>query len=339
MGKKSKMDRSRSRSKSPARQKKKGHRDHSSSPHPSPPHPSPPSHHKRDGHSKKKQKRKSLSPSQEDRQSRRRSVSPSSPDHHRQQQQQQNLRGNRNHPRSSSISPESKRKLEKKQRKEERHRAGGGGTEAPGGRWNNDVDSSRGEGGAGGRESGGGGGARDGPPKKEDDSKEMEKEKANLGLSGKLAEDTNTFRGVVIKYNEPAEARKPKTKWRLYQFKGEEALPTLFVHRQSAYLIGRDRLIADIPVDHPSCSKQHAVLQYRMSEYTRTDGSRGKRVLPYVIDLGATNKTYLNNKPIDAQRYHELREKDVLKFGFSTREYVLLNDKSADSDEVDEGEA
>jgi len=160
-----------------------------------------------------------------------------------------------------------------------------------------------------------------------------------LGLSGKLAEDTNTFRGVVIKYNEPPEARKPKVKWRLYQFKGEEALPTLFVHRQSAYLIGRDRLIADIPVDHPSCSKQHAVLQYRLSEYTRPDGSRGKRVVPYIIDLGATNKTYLNNKPIDAQRYHELREKDVLKFGFSTREYVLLNDKSADNDEDDEGEA
>ena len=105
----------------------------------------------------------------------------------------------------------------------------------------------------------------------------------------------------------------------------------------SSPVSGRDRLIADIPVDHPSCSKQHAVLQYRLSEYTRDDGSRGKRVVPYIIDLGATNKTYLNNKPIDAQRYHELREKDVLKFGYSSREYVLLNDKSADSDDEDEG--
>ena len=35
------------------------------------------------------------------------------------------------------------------------------------------------------------------------------------------------------------------------------------IHRQSAYLIGRERLVADIPIDHPSCSKQHAVLQYR----------------------------------------------------------------------------
>ena len=36
------------------------------------------------------------------------------------------------------------------------------------------------------------------------------------------------------------------------------------MHRQSAYLAGRDRRVADIPTDHPSCSSQHAVLQYRL---------------------------------------------------------------------------
>lgn len=30
-------------------------------------------------------------------------------------------------------------------------------------------------------------------------------------------------------YNEPAEARKPKTRWRLYPFKGEESLRTINV--------------------------------------------------------------------------------------------------------------
>lgn len=29
---------------------------------------------------------------------------------------------------------------------------------------------------------------------------------------------------MVIKYNEPPEARKPKTRWRLYPFKGEQAM-------------------------------------------------------------------------------------------------------------------
>ena len=72
----------------------------------------------------------------------------------------------------------------------------------------------------------------------------QEKEGINLGLSGALTADVNTFNGVVIKYAEPPEARLPKRRWRFYVFKGEEVLPTLHLHRQSAYLIGRDRKVA-----------------------------------------------------------------------------------------------
>ncbi|KAG7216864.1 hypothetical protein INR49_001518, partial [Caranx melampygus] len=134
-----------------------------------------------------------------------------------------------------------------------------------------------------------------------------EKEKPNFELSGALTEDTNTFRGVVIKYNEPPEARIPKRRWRLYPFKNDEPLPVMYIHRQSAYLL---------------------------VEFTRADGTTGRRVRPYIIDLGSGNGTYLNNQRIDPQRYYELKEKDVLKFGFSSREYVLLHEFS-DTSEVD----
>ncbi|XP_002740817.1 smad nuclear-interacting protein 1-like [Saccoglossus kowalevskii] len=174
-------------------------------------------------------------------------------------------------------------------------------------------------------------------------SQEMEesavvpKDAPDFELSGKLAEDTNTYKGVVIKYNEPPEARKPKRRWRMYPFKGDEALPLLHIHRQSAYLFGRDRHIADIPVDHPSCSKQHAVLQYRLVEYERDDATIVRQVRPYVIDLESSNGTFVNNNKIEHSRYVELREKDVIKFGFSSREYVILHDKSQ-GDENDSGE-
>ncbi|KAM5182491.1 smad nuclear-interacting protein 1 [Mantella aurantiaca] len=164
-----------------------------------------------------------------------------------------------------------------------------------------------------------------------------DKEKPNFELSGALLEDTNTFRGVVIKYSEPPEARIPKKRWRLYPFKNDEALPVMYIHRQSAYLLGRQRRIADIPIDHPSCSKQHAVLQYRVVGFTRADGTPGRRVRPYIIDLGSGNGTYLNNQRIEAQRYYELKEKDVLKFGFSSREYVVLHEFS-DTSEVDKSQ-
>lgn len=51
------------------------------------------------------------------------------------------------------------------------------------------------------------------------DIPDKEKEKPSFEPSGKLAEDTNTYKGVVIKYNEPPEAKLPKIRWRLYPFK------------------------------------------------------------------------------------------------------------------------
>ncbi|KAK9707817.1 FHA domain [Popillia japonica] len=166
--------------------------------------------------------------------------------------------------------------------------------------------------------------------------KSKDKEKPNFSLSGKLTEETNTYRGFVIKYSEPPEARKPKRRWRLYPFKGEKALQTLYIHRESAYLIGRERKIVDLPVDHPSCSKQHAVLQYRLVPFTREDGSTGKRVRPYLIDLDSANGTFINNKKIDPKKYVELLEKDVIKFGYSSREYVLLHENSKDEAQDDD---
>jgi hypothetical protein len=44
---------------------------------------------------------------------------------------------------------------------------------------------------------------------------------------------------------------------------GEPFGEPLYIHRQSCYLFGRERRVADVPTDHPSCSKQHGVLQYR----------------------------------------------------------------------------
>lgn len=151
-----------------------------------------------------------------------------------------------------------------------------------------------------------------------------------------MTEETNKVNGVVIKYAEPPEAKIPKRRWRLYPFKGEQALPVLYIHRQSGFLVGRDRKICDIAVDHPSCSKQHAALQFRLVPYEREDGSTGKRVRPYIIDLESANGTFVNNNKIESKKYVELLEKDVIKFGFSTREYVLLHESSKEEEEGDD---
>lgn len=213
-------------------------------------------------------------------------------------------------------------------------------------------DRGGGRGGGRGRGRGGFHGSKRHFPKEEEDTSNMEwgkktdngdkkqlppeeRDKPNFGLSGKLTEDTNTYKGVVIKYSEPPEARVPKRRWRLYPFKGEEELKVLHLHRASAFLMGRERKVVDIPLDHPSCSKQHAAIQFRLVNYSRADGSAGKRIRPYLIDLDSANGSFVNNNKIEARKYVELLERDVLKFGYSSREYVLLHEHSKDDDADD----
>ena len=151
----------------------------------------------------------------------------------------------------------------------------------------------------------------------------------------------------MLKYHEPAEARKPShdAGWRLYVFKGADLLETVELGGRSCWLVGRERAVVDFPVDHPSCSKQHAVLQFRymvkMNEYGDKDGrvrwvyiivlssnSVGADVCfearPYIIDLESANGTSVNGDKIPATRYIELKDKDMIQFGLSTREYVLM---------------
>jgi smad nuclear-interacting protein 1 len=163
-----------------------------------------------------------------------------------------------------------------------------------------------------------------------------DKAKPNFGPSGLLAAETNTVKAAdgtstVLKYNEPPEARKPILGWRLYVFKDTEQVELLHIHRQSAYLVGRDRLVADIALEHPSCSKQHAAFQYRYIQEKDEYGTSKGVVKPFIIDLESTNGTLVNDKAIPAARYYELKAGDVIKFGLSVREYVLLHDEASDS--------
>ena len=78
------------------------------------------------------------------------------------------------------------------------------------------------------------------------------KAQPNFGTTGKLAEASNMVNGVSLKWVEPSDAMKPTKRWRLYVFKGKEALEPYHIHRQSAYLLGRERRVACLLYTSPS---------------------------------------------------------------------------------------
>ncbi|KAF3067405.1 Smad nuclear-interacting protein 1 [Daldinia childiae] len=157
------------------------------------------------------------------------------------------------------------------------------------------------------------------------------KEKPNFGNTGALAAASNSITQsdgskIVLKYHEPPEARKasPKDQWKLFIFKGEDIVDTVPLGNRSCWLVGRELTVVDLPAEHPSISKQHAVIQFRYIEKRNEYGDKIGKVKPYLIDLQSANGTMLNGKKVPESRYLELREKDMIQFGQSTREYVLM---------------
>ncbi|KAK6416711.1 hypothetical protein LTR81_009727 [Elasticomyces elasticus] len=155
-----------------------------------------------------------------------------------------------------------------------------------------------------------------------------EKQKPNFKPTGLLAKEANTVAGTttVLKYHEPPEGRKPspKEQWRMYVFKEKDLVDTIYLHTRSVWLCGRDNKVTDLLLEHPSISKQHAVIQFRYITSTNEFGDKSSKVKPYLIDLDSANGTKLNGKKVDGSKYVELLDGDVVGFGDSEREYVMM---------------
>ncbi|ELR07380.1 hypothetical protein GMDG_08395 [Pseudogymnoascus destructans 20631-21] len=170
-----------------------------------------------------------------------------------------------------------------------------------------------GGGGGGGRGGGHGGGdtGDDGAMVPHDGQPLPEKKQPNFAPTGLLAAETKTVTtssGAAI----------------LFVFKNGEIVDTIDLGSRSCWLIGRDASIADLPAEHPSISKQHAVIQFRFVEKVDEYGDRKGGVKPYLLDLESANGTKLNGGEVEGARFVEVRGGDLLAFGESTREYVVM---------------
>jgi smad nuclear-interacting protein 1 len=163
----------------------------------------------------------------------------------------------------------------------------------------------------------------------------MNNEKTSIQLpnylpTGLLAAQSNEIvlsdgRITNLKYQEPTESRKPSSvpEWQLYVFNGDLLQDTIDLRVKSCWLVGRDDGIVDIPAIHPSISQQHAAIQFRHI-YPPGDHASPK-VLPYLVDLDTVNGTYLNQRLIPTRRYIQLQSHDLIKFGRSPLEYIVLS--------------
>eukprot|EP01084_Bolivina_argentea_P099043 178026_1 len=79
--------------------------------------------------------------------------------------------------------------------------------------------------------------------------------------------------------------------------------------------------MSDIKLEHPSISRRHALIGH---------GSSGNL---YVMDLGSSHGTFVNKQRLSKKKREPLRDGYIIKFGASTREYIVKLDLDMDDND------
>merc|ERR1712224_912312 len=118
---------------------------------------------------------------------------------------------------------------------------------------------------------------------------------------------------IMERFKLPAWARAPKLdKSALEVFKSDKKIALIRrCSRSKAVVFGRHKTLADVPLQHPSISRQHAVLLH---------GQSGNM---YLMDLGSSHGTFVNKHRLEKEQRECLREGDEIRFGASSRTYVV----------------
>ncbi|XP_062934123.1 kanadaptin isoform X2 [Cynocephalus volans] len=133
-------------------------------------------------------------------------------------------------------------------------------------------------------------------------------------------------------YREPPWGGPATASYSLETLKGGTILGTRSLKGTSCCLFGR-LSSCDLCLEHPSVSRYHAVLQHRASG---PDGEcEGQAPGFYLYDLGSTHGTFLNKTRIPPRTYCRVHVGHVLRFGGSTRLFILQGpeeDREAESE-------
>ncbi|XP_008397898.2 kanadaptin [Poecilia reticulata] len=136
-----------------------------------------------------------------------------------------------------------------------------------------------------------------------------------------------------LPYTEPPWGGPPsESPYALEILKNGTIVDTVTLTHRSYFVVGR-LPVCDVSLEHPSISRYHAVIQYR--GHTGEEGCVGEERGFYVHDLGSTHGTVVNKNRIPPKTYIRLKVGHVLKFGGSTRLFIL---QGPESDEEEESE-
>lgn len=149
--------------------------------------------------------------------------------------------------------------------------------------------------------------------------------------SSDAAESTTTVSKPTpadVPYKEPPWSGVPDREYSFQVLKGGIIVSNIPLNKP--YIIVGRKDDCDIVLEHPSISRYHAVVQFRVGEEPRASGF-------YLYDLDSTHGTYVNKQSarVRAQSYKRLKVGHMVKFGGSSRSFIL---EGPEDDQEDESE-
>lgn len=126
---------------------------------------------------------------------------------------------------------------------------------------------------------------------------------------------------IELLYEPPEWSVPPDTKFYFDVRKGESLLTRVDISESGHYLLGR-LPICDIVMNDETCSRQHAVIQFRPSDVDE-EGDECPTDEIYIYDLGSTSGTYVNGMPLQERAYYPLYPGDILQFGQFPNAFIL----------------
>ena len=137
-----------------------------------------------------------------------------------------------------------------------------------------------------------------------------------------FAEPLPVVRKANGAYSPPAWSARPTMATELEVIKAGVVLENRELVGREYFVLGRQNdPSVHLLLEHPSISRQHAVLQFKKTGQV------------YLFDLGSTWGSYVNMKRIPSREYVEVVDGDMLKFGESTRTYILIQPGAEEADE------
>ncbi|XP_070577176.1 kanadaptin-like [Ptychodera flava] len=119
-----------------------------------------------------------------------------------------------------------------------------------------------------------------------------------------------------LPYKEPQWSGLPESNYSLDVLKNGCIISNISLNDKPFHVFGRLD-VCDVPLEHPSVSRYHAILQYRA--FDDDEHSKGF----YLYDLNSTHGTIMNKSQLSSKTYYRMRVGHMFKLGGSSRNYIL----------------